>query len=120
EEDGYLLALAFEGAARGEDLFCKMLRRVGAGFEHAQRTIRSLRARQRCAAFPAELEARRVLEAAPRASEADRRPALPAEAHPVGILKSTAGALHAGPQLFTKALRVAPSRPSSPPCRIPR
>ena len=30
EEDGHLLALAFEGAARGEDLLGEMLRRVGA------------------------------------------------------------------------------------------
>src|SRR5262245_22605792 len=120
EESGDLLALAFEGGLRLQVFSARCGGGVRARVEHALRIIGSLRTRGRRAAFSAELEASRVLEATPRASDADRRSALAGEAHLIGILKSTADALHARPQLFTTALPGAPSRPSGRPCRTPR
>ena len=64
EEDGHLLALAFEGAARGEDLLGEVLGRVGA-------RVRSGRgrsaARDRLATRVAEFRRQRQLRAARRA-----------------------------------------------------
>jgi hypothetical protein len=93
EEHGDLLALAFQGALRGQDLLGQMFRRVGLRGADLRRRDRRRR-EQRRAASTAELLAGLVREHAGGAGARERRPAFCTEAAALAVLGPAARAKH--------------------------
>jgi hypothetical protein len=96
EEDGHLLALAFEGAARREDLLGEVLRSVGSRIRGCGTVGRTS---QRPAAAVAELLLCRIRLSAGRATQraGQRRSAFTAETRISRIFEAASYAPHRGP-----------------------
>src|SRR5438445_11877128 len=92
EEDGYLLALALQGAFRGEDLLGEVPGGVGFGAGEAARWLGG----ERGAAGPAELLARRDRGATARAGCLEPGATVLAEARARVVLSLAPGTFHAG------------------------
>ena len=103
EEHAHLLALAFEGAAGGEDLLRQVPRRVGACVPRRLRRARA--GQERCATGIAKLLTRRVEGRAARACTAapERRPTCRTEAGTIAVLVAAIRALHR----WDSAVRIA-------------
>jgi hypothetical protein len=95
EQDGDLLALAFEGALRGEDPLGEVPGGIGLGGRRGC-LRRGWPSRQRLAALAAELLAERVRRSTGGTAGLKPCSALPAELLPRGILLLAARTLHVG------------------------
>src|SRR5207245_2167110 len=119
EEDGHLLALAFERAAGAEDLLGQVLRGVRRGRFLGQSRRRGLRS----AAAPAELLARLDCRSARGTGSAEAAPALRAETPVVAVLVAAGRAADRASArgFFWSAARDAPAcPPGSPPLSTAR
>jgi len=93
EEDGDLLALAFEGGLRGKDLLGEVLGRIQIGSGELGRRGRP----ERRGALPAELIIGRVRRTTGRTGSGKRCGALPTELHAGRILVLAPGTPHTAP-----------------------
>src|SRR4029450_5697354 len=94
EEHGNLLALAFQGRTRGEDLFGEVARRVGLRRDGVEGETGHYRGGEGCATVATEVKASRILLTALRAGMAQPYPASTAKPYPSPILKATTRAVH--------------------------
>jgi hypothetical protein len=97
EQHGHLLALAFQGGLRGEDLLGEVLRGVGAGIALGTGPGRG----DVSAAAVAELGAGRELGVAARAAHGQGSSAFEAEPRVSGILVTAGSALHRLPRTYS-------------------